>query len=225
MKKGLVGVSAACGMLMLTGCAVAKNLEFDTEDAAKDALNTASIVRIEGDDIEEADQSGNVYADGKVAGFLQEKGFVNSQTIISMDGNTWIYQKIVEDAPVNEELPGEALGTTYGIFDASDNCLAYVQERLMETDVFPNGYYLVFLDADGNSEGYLADEEGQNVYDFDGNLVCTGSAQMNSAFGTDYNIEIRMESGTDTQLDFTYKLGLYAVLQYNLKSWYSTTHN
>lgn len=225
MKKALVGVLVACGMVMLTGCAVAKSLDFDSEEAAQNALDTASVVRFDGDDIKEVHQTGNIYADGKVAGFLQEEGFLNSQIIISMNDNTWMYQKIVEDEPSSEELPGEAMGSTYGIFDANDNGIAYVQERLMETDVFPRAYYLVFLDVDGNPTGYLADEEGKNVYDFDGNLVCTGSAQMNGVLGTDYNVEITMEPGTDAQIDFAYKLGLYAKLYYDLRSWYSLTYS
>ena len=225
MKKALAGVLVACGMVMLTGCAVAKSLDFDSEEAAQNALDTASAVRFDGDDIKEANQTGNIYADGKVAGFLQEKGFLNSQIIISMNDNTWMYQKIVEDEPSSEELPGEAMGSAYGIFDANDNAVAYVQERLMETEVFPRAFYLVFLDADGNPTGYLADEEGKNVYDFDGNLVCTGSAQMNGVLGTDYNVEIQMEPGTDVQIDFAYKLGLYAKLYYDLRSWYSLTYS
>lgn len=225
MKKALAGVLVACGMVMLTGCAVAKSLDFDSEEAAQNALDTASAVRFDGDDIKEANQTGNIYADGKVAGFLQEEGFLNSQIIISMNDNTWMYQKIVEDEPSSEELPGEAMGSAYGMFDANDNAVAYVQERLMETDVFPRAFYLVFLDVDGNPTGYLADEEGKNVYDFDGNLVCTGSAQMNGVLGTDYNIEITMEPGTDAQIDFAYKLGLYAKLYYDLRSWYSLTYS
>ena len=109
MKKALAGVLVACGMVMLTGCAVAKSLDFDSEEAAQNALDTASAVRFDGDDIKEANQTGNIYADGKVAGFLQEKGFLNSQIIISMNDNTWMYQKIVEDEPSSEELPGEEL--------------------------------------------------------------------------------------------------------------------
>lgn len=225
MKKTLAGVLVACGMVMLTGCAVAKSLDFDSEEAAQNALDTASVVRFDGDDIKEVNQTGNIYADGKVAGFLQEEGFLNSQIIISMNDNTWMYQKIVEDEPSSEELPGEAMGSAYGMFDANDNAVAYVQERLMETDVFPRAFYLVFLDVDGNPTGYLADEEGKNVYDFDGNLVCTGSAQMNGVLGTDYNIEITMEPGTDAQIDFAYKLGLYAKLYYDLRSWYSLTYS
>lgn len=225
MKKGLMGILLAGSLVMLTGCAAAKKLEFDSVEAAKTAMNTASVIGIEGDSIADANRTENILADGKVAGFLEEQGFWNSKILVTLDSNTWLYMKYVTDEPVNKDREGVLTATTYGFYDAEDKCLGYLQEQLMETDIFPRDYYYVFLDADGNPGEYLADEEGENVYDYDGNLICTASAQMDSIFGNDYSIKIRMEPGVDAEIDFMYKLGMSARLYYELNDWYVSTQN
>ena len=215
-KKFLKSLAVICGIIMLfSGCGVS-DIDFSDEDAAKKALNSAFNVYIEGN-LANPCQSGNILADGQVAGYMKETGILDIKWTVSIGKNTWFYVKFVTDEPINN-VEGVITGTTYGYYDSNDNCLGYAQKRYIET-VYGTDYYMVFLDAEGNPKGYYSDEYGKVMYDYDGNIIAFGSADKNGILTDKCHVEIDMEQ-SDKQVDFMDKMIMYIKLFYNLESIY-----
>jgi len=216
-KKFLKGLALICGIIMLlSGCGVS-DIAFSDEDSAKKALNSASNVYIEGN-LANPCQSGNILADGQVAAYMKETGIFNTKWTITIGKNTWFYIKFVTDEPIND-IEGVITATTYGYYDSNDNCLGYAQKRYIET-VYGDDYYIVFLDSQGNPKGYYSDEDGTVMYDYDGNILASGSADKNGIFTDKCHVEIDMEQ-SDKQIDFMDKMAMYMGLFYDLDHIYS----
>lgn len=218
-KKCFMNLAVICIMvLLLSGCGGASALDFSDASEAKKALNNASVVYIAGK-LENPNQTGDILADGKVAGYLKETGLFNTRWTISIDGKTWFYMKFVTDEPIND-VEGEITATTYGYYDSDDNCLGYAQERVLETENVPRDYYLVFLDADGNPREYFAVEDGSSIYDYEGNKIGTGAASSDSILTDKCHVEIETDEDSGIQVEFMDKMAMYIVLFKDLNDWY-----
>ncbi|MFR5191627.1 MAG: hypothetical protein ACLTFZ_03340 [Lachnospiraceae bacterium] len=44
------------------------------------------------------------------------------------------------------------------------------------------GYYICYMDADGNPKDYYSNEEATQTYDSEGNLIATGTVDFNGFF-------------------------------------------
>ena len=197
---------------VLCGCGGASAIAFSNEEAAKDALNTAGTVHFDGD-VKAVNQGTDILADGQVAGYMEETGFFDTKWTVSVDGEDWFYVKYVTDEPINN-MEGVNSGSTYGYYDMDDNCLGYAQDRIIETDALERDYYMVFLDAEGNPrEDYLAEEKGRYLYDYDGNVIGEGYADMDSFFSDACHVEVQ----TDTEMNFMDKFAMYMRLFFEYK--------
>ena len=164
-------------------------------------------------ELDEVNQQGDILADDKVAAYVIESGFFDTKWTVSVDGEDWFYVKYVTDEPVNN-VDGVNSGSTYGYYDMDDNCLGYAQDRIIETDALERDYYMVFLDAEGNPrEDYLAEEKGRYLYDYDGNVIGEGYADMDSFFSDACHVEVQ----TDTEMNFMDKFAMYMRLFFEYK--------
>lgn len=198
-------------MMLLSGCNIASAIEYSGVDEAKEAINNAQVLTIESD-LEDANPAGNIKADGKVAGYMENSGLFNIKWTVSIDDQTWFYVKYAPDEPAvqNEEILSS---TTYGYYDANDNCLGYAQKRVVDTPDGIGGYYLIFMDPDGNPKEYYATGEGDTLYDGEGNVIGTGKSS-GGFFGSDCYQEITMVEGNEVQVDFQDKVAM-ALSLYN----------
>lgn len=194
--------------VILSGCGVAARIEFPDAEAAKEALDTASNVYFSGD-MDDVNQSTNILVNEKVAGYMEESGFVNTKWTVSVDDKTWFYVKSVTSGPITEDEEDIAKASTFGYYDENDNCLGYAQERARRSEEGSN-YYIYYLDADGNPKDYYTDEYGTYTYDGEGNIIATGTAKM-TGISSCY-VQIDMEEGSDTQIDFMDKMAMYIAL-------------
>lgn len=221
MRKGRLQIGTAMivsGMLLLTG-------SFRVEaalsaDEGRKALENAQVVSMRGD-LDDIVADTDIWADGQVAGHVQERGFLNSKDIVTTGKKEeWFYLRYVTDEPIND-VEGEVSATTYGYYDMEDNCLGYAQERVVDNEVFPRDYYLVFLDAEGNPKDYLADENGSQVYDYEGNVIATAQYSFGGFLHPDkYDIEIKNEEDCGLQMEFQDKMGLYMRIDFYIQSTY-----
>lgn len=209
-KKFFTGLMlAGVVTVVLSGCSGEAETAFPDAETAKTALDDADSVCFEGH-YKDVNQKGNVLADGKVAGYMEESGFLNTRWTITIDGQTWFYVKIVTDEWINEDTQEYVSAATYGYYDENDNCLGYAQERAWKGSD-DHSYYFCYLDADGNAKDYYSDEYGYCTWDADGNQIATGDYEV-AWTGDDYQVQIDMEEGCGTQIDFMDKTALYIKL-------------
>ena len=135
------------GLLLLCGCSAAEEkLGYENADVAKEALASASSVRMRCD-LDNVDASGNIYADEKAAAYMKNSGLFDQTWTISISGEEWFHMKIVTDEEINKMTKS---ATTYAFYDPDNNLLGYAQERVTTPDQMPEAYYIIFLDADLN---------------------------------------------------------------------------
>ena len=206
-KLGLKGLfTAGIAAAMICGCGATEPAETISDALdAKEILNTASTIYMEGD-VEAPNQSTDILADGVEAGHMEESGLVDIRWTVTVGGETWFYMKMVTDEPVNEDTDDYVTASTYGFYDANDNCLGYAQERALKGDE-TTGYYFYFMDAEQNLKDYRMEEHGEYFTDTDGNVIA--EANSSSDWGSSCHIQIDMAEGCDTQIDFTDKLVMY----------------
>lgn len=133
------------GLLLLCGCSAAEEkLGYENADVAKEALASASSVRMRCD-LDNVDASGNIYADEKAAAYMKNSGLFDQTWTISISGEEWFHMKIVTDEEINKMTKS---ATTYAFYDPDNNLLGYAQERVTTPDQMPEAYYIIFLDAD-----------------------------------------------------------------------------
>ena len=198
---------------VLTGCgAISSPIEYDSADAAKEALQSASVLTVECN-LEDADPAGNLLADGKIAGFMKNTGFINLKWTVSVDDVDWFYLKIVTDEPIND-VEGIVSGTTYAYYDIDDTCLGYSQEQVID-----GAFFIAFLDADGNRKDYLASEDGTVLFDSSFNVIGRAKGQ-HSILGSDCQITVTMEDGVDQEVDLKDKLAMTMPIYDEEKRWY-----
>jgi len=99
---------------------------------------------------------------------------------------------------------------TYGYYDENNQCLGYAQKRLFENENLEREYYLVFMDADGNLKDYLAEERGEELYDYEGNQIGSGKAELKGYIGEKCYFEIDTETGVS--VDAVDKMAMYLQL-------------
>lgn len=193
---------------MLSGCGKSDRESYASAEEAKQAMNQCRTFVVEGD-LEDVNQEGDILADGKRAGRLKETGILNTKWTVSVDGKTWFWIKFVTDEPINN-IDGVIAGTTYGYYDENNRCLGYAQERLFENENLEREYYLVFMDADGNPKDYLAEEHGEELYDYEGNQIGSGKADLKGYIGEKCYFEIDTEPGVS--VDAVDKMAMYLQL-------------
>lgn len=193
---------------MLSGCGKSDRESYASAEEAKQAMNQCRTFVVEGD-LEDVNQEGDILADGKRAGRLKETGILNTKWTVSVDGKTWFWIKFVTDEPINN-IDGVIAGTTYGYYDENNRCLGYAQERLFENENLEREYYLVFMDADGNPKDYLAEERGEELYDYEGNQIGSGKADLKGYIGEKCYFEIDTETGVS--VDAVDKMAMYLQL-------------
>lgn len=193
---------------MLSGCGKSDRESYASAEEAKQAMNQCRTFLVEGD-LEAVNQEGDILADGKRAGRLKETGILNTKWTVSVDGKTWFWMKFVTDEPINN-IDGVIAGTTYGYYDENNRCLGYAQKRLFENENLEREYYLVFMDADGNPKDYLAEEHGEELYDYEGNQIGSGKADLKGYIGEKCYFEIDTEPGVS--VDTVDKMAMYLQL-------------
>lgn len=193
---------------MLSGCGKSDRESYASAEEAKQAMNQCRTFVVEGD-LEAVNQEGDILADGKIAGRLKETGILNTKWTVSVDGKTWFWMKFVTDEPINN-IDGMISGTTYGYYDENNQCLGYAQKRLFENENLEREYYLVFMDADGNPKDYLAEEHGEELYDYEGNQIGSGKADLKGYIGEKCYFEIDTEPGVS--VDTVDKMAMYLQL-------------
>lgn len=216
-KKKLAGlVLAGIMAVMLSGCGEAPETISDTKEATN-ALNTASSIYLKGD-LDAVNQKTDILADDKVAGRMEESGFINTKWTVTTGGETWFYMKIVTDEPINESTDEYATASTFGFYDENDNCLGYAQKRGSRIDD-SHAYYYYFMDADKNLKDYRMEENGEYFIDEDDNVIARADSAMDFT-GNTCHIQIDMEEGFDTQIDFMDKLVMYTEQLDELNFWH-----
>ena len=88
--------------------------------------------------------------------------------------------------------------------------VGYAQKRLFENENLEREYYLVFMDADGNLKDYLAEERGEELYDYEGNQIGSGKAELKDYIGEKCYFEIDTETGVS--VDAVDKMAMYLQL-------------
>ena len=193
---------------MLSGCGKSDRESYASAEEAKQAMNQCRTFLVEGD-LEAVNQEGDILADGKRAGRLKETGILNTKWTVSVDGKTWFSLKFVTDEPINN-IDGVISGTTYGYYDENNQCLGYAQKRLFENENLEREYYLIFMDADGNPKDYLAEEHGEELYDYEGNQIGSGKADLKGYIGEKCYFEIDTDPGVS--VDAVDKMAMYLQL-------------
>lgn len=193
---------------MLSGCGKSDRESYASAEEAKQAMDQCRTFVVDGD-LEDVNQEGDILADGKRAGRLKETGILNTKWTVSVDGKTWFWMKFVTDEPINN-IDGVIAGTTYGYYEENNQCLGYAQKRLFENENLEREYYLVFMDADGNPKDYLAEEHGEELYDYEGNQIGSGKADLKGYIGEKCYFEIDTEPGVS--VDAVDKMAMYLQL-------------
>ncbi len=205
-KKRLLGLLPALVIaVLLPGCGEPAEQISDTQEA-KEAMNAAAVIYLTGD-TEAVNQESDILADGKVAGHMEESGFFDTKWTVTAGGKTWFYMKIVTDEPINEDTEQYTSGNTFGFYDENGNCLGYAQERVLQNDV-GSGFCYYFMDESQNLKDYRMEETGRYFIDMDGNVLASADSAMDFG-GSTCHIQINMEDGCDTQIDFMDKLVMY----------------
>lgn len=205
-RKCMAGLVMGAGLL-LTGCTlvIPSQIEYPDADAAKEALNHATTVTFQTEDLEDVDTMGDILADGKIAAYMSQSGFWNVKWTVNVDDQDWFYLKSVTDEPIND-VEGVVSGTTYGYYDMDDNCLGYGQERVITPEGGEKAWYIQFLDADGNpKEDYYATEDGTILLDSERNVIARVDGKIDM-IGSGCTINFVMEDGVDQEVDIKDKI-------------------
>lgn len=149
-------------------------------------LEGAKEVTFHGD-LDSVEQNGNIDINGVATGHLSEWGLLNTRWYVSVDSKDCFYVKIVTDEPINNQ-PGITSGNTYGFYDMENNCLGYAQQQVWDDGCLGRAWYLMFLDADGSRKNYYADEQGETIYNTDGEVI--GEAQYNLSLFSTYMVTV-----------------------------------
>ncbi len=207
MKKKIWFSMALAGFAtaMLTACGGgAAEIEYDSVDAAMDALNQAQTIYIAGD-YDAVSQSSDILADDKVAAHLDDK-------TVSIDGETWFSFDFVTDEWINENGEDYITSTTYGYYDADGNCLGYAQKRSYNDD---EDYYYYLTDDEGNLMPYYIEQHGRCAYDEDGNVIATAEWSVDFKLdltGGDCHVQIDKAEDASIDMDFMDKLMMWNII-------------
>lgn len=192
------------GLLLLCGCSAAEEkLGYENADVAKEALASASSVRMRCD-LDNVDASGNIYADEKAAAYMKNSGLFDQTWTISISGEEWFHMKIVTDEEINKMTKS---ATTYAFYDPDNNLLGYAQERVTTPDQMPEAYYIIFLDADLNEKPYYASEDGHTIYTEGGTVIGSAKKEMDWS-GSQCNLYVNLEDNGTQVMDFQDKYAL-----------------
>lgn len=190
MKKKILALMFCCAMLFsLCACDLESSDTADVDaTTGQTLLDSASALsmRCHGHSV---NKRCDLVVDNQTAGLLQESGFFDAHWNISAGGEDWFYAKFVTGEWIND-VDGVISATTYGLYDMSDNCLGYCQERVVD-----GTYWFVFLNADGTEKGYYMDEYGNCVYSDDGTVLATANFTVESYSSGIYDVTIMPSGG------------------------------
>lgn len=235
------------GLLLLCGCSAAEEkLGYENADVAKEALASASSVRMRCD-LDNVDASGNIYADEKAAAYMKNSGLFDQTWTISISGEEWFHMKIVtdgkvagylqkntvyindeewfsidyvEDEPINAK---ENSGTTYGYYDASGTCLGYAQEQYVDTS-YGKDTRLIFLDVDETPLDYQSSRSGRILYDENdeeigsGKIGRSGVSLLDQWYTNLYCAVFKTETDGARQIDFMDRMAMLWRLERDYRS-------
>lgn len=211
------GLLVGSMVVLLSSCTVASDIDFSDSNEAKEAMNAATSILVEGD-LDNINQAGDILADNQIAGFLEESGMIDTKWTISVNEDPWFYLKFVTDEDINNK---DNASTTYGYYDSDDNCLGYAQLQYLENDDDDYSYYLIFMDENGNEKDYYASEDGDILYDSEGNEIGKGVAKQERKDSSKCYVEI--DTDKDSEVDLVDKMAMYLKLYKNLDEEYSNT--
>lgn len=219
MKRRIIfsGLLVGSMVVLLSSCTVASDIDFSDSNEAKEAMNAATSILVEGD-LDNINQAGDILADNQIAGFLEESGMIDTKWTISVNEDPWFYLKFVTDEDINNK---DNASTTYGYYDSDDNCLGYAQLQYLENDDDDYSYYLIFMDENGNEKDYYASEDGDILYDSDGNEIGKGVAKQERKDSSKCYVEI--DTDKDSEVDLADKMAMCLKLYKNLDEEYSNT--
>ena len=187
------------GLLLLCGCSAAEEkLGYENADVAKEALASASFVRMRCD-LDNVDASGNIYADEKAAAYMKNSGLFDQTWTISISGEEWFHMKIVTDEEINKMTKS---ATTYAFYDQ-----------------MPEEYYIIFLDADLNEKPYYASEDGHTIYTEGGTVIGSAKKEMDWS-GSQCNLYVNLEDNGTQVIDFQDKYALLDMMYDEANEYY-----
>lgn len=207
--------------ILLTGCK-APEMEFDTADEAKEALDTASVIEIYSD-LDSSRRKTKILADGKVAGYLQGN-------TVYIDGEEWFHIDYAKEESVYQ-IPDVSSSTTYGYYDAENQCLGYAQKRYLDTKDGGRDEFLIFLDVDGTLLDYCSTDDGEVLFDGEGNAVGTGNAgkegvSLLKKFYTNiYRTVFETDPQANMTVEFMDRMAMYKCLQEDIRWIYNEPVN
>lgn len=199
--------------ILLTGCK-APEMEFDTADEAKEALDTASVIEIYSD-LDSSRRKTKILADGKVAGYLQGN-------TVYIDGEEWFHIDYAKEEFIYQ-IPDVSSSTTYGYYDVDNQCLGYAQKRYLDTTDGGRDDFLVFLDVDGTLLDYCSTDDGEVLFDGKGNAVGTGEAGkdgigiLEKLHTNIYRTVFETDPQANMTVEFMDRMAMYKCLQEDIR--------
>ncbi|MBP9995939.1 MAG: hypothetical protein KBT19_01525 [Lachnospiraceae bacterium] len=192
MKRKLFAVLLCVAMIFgLCACDMESESQADVDAATgQEMLNSASALTMHCNG-HSVNKRCDLVVDNQVVGQLQESGFFDAHWNISAGGEDWFSAKFVTDEWINN-VEGVISATTYGVYDTSDNCIGYCQQRVVNGD-----YWYVFLNADGTDRGLYMDENGNFVYSADGSMIATANYTVESYSRGTYDTLIMPANGNE----------------------------
>ena len=209
-RKWSIGVLLLLAVFLLTGCGSdTPEMEFDSADEAKEALNTASTIELY-TDLYSKRRETKILADGKAAGYVKwNTVYVDDQEWFSVD--------------YTNDVKGEKSATGYGYYDAEGNCLGYAQERYLDLENGDRDPFLVFLDTDGTMLDYFSSKNAHELYDGDGNVIGTGRLNRDGVslleinYTNIYRTVFKIDRTESTYIDFMDLMAMNEVLQSDMR--------
>ena len=167
-------------------------------EAAWTALENAHSLYIKGD-IDHVNVVSDLRADDHIVGKVKESGIIDNRMYVVIDGEKQFYYKYETSGEI---MNRDDIGTTYGYYDMSDNCLGYMQLR------FVNGAAIFFfLNPDETPKRYYMDENITTFYNENGVPIATAERVLDNIFTHKFHIEIiSLDSGI--KIDYIDKLAV-----------------
>lgn len=208
------------GLLLLCGCSAAEEkLGYENADVAKEALASASSVRMRCD-LDNVDASGNIYADEKAAAYMKNSGLFDQTWTISISGEEWFHMKIVTDEEINKMTKS---ATTYAFYDPDNNLLGYAQEQYVDTS-YGKDTRLIFLDVDETPLDYQSSRSGRILYDENdeeigsGKIGRSGVSLLDQWYTNLYCAVFKTETDGTRQIDFMDRMAMLWRLERDYRS-------
>ena len=119
----------------------------------------------------------------------------------------------------------------YGYYDAENQCLGYAQKRYLDTKDGGRDDFLVFLDVDGTLLDYCSTDDGEVLFDGDGNAVGTGDAGkegvgiLEKLYTNIYRTVFETDPQANMTVEFMDRMAMYKCLQEDIRWIYAEPLN